>query len=60
MTDSVVIALTTCPDEAAARRVTEVLVTERLATCVNRIPGVRSSYFWNGELQDDAEVLLMM
>ena len=60
MTDSVVIALTTCSDEATARQVAEVLVTERLATCVNRIPGVQSTYFWNGALQDDAEVLLMM
>jgi periplasmic divalent cation tolerance protein len=55
-----VIALTTCPDEGLARRVAEVIVTERLATCVNRISGVRSSYFWDGALQDDAEVLLLM
>jgi periplasmic divalent cation tolerance protein len=60
MTDSAVIALSTCPDEAVARRVAEVLVTEGLATCVNRIAGVRSTYFWNGALQDDAEILLMM
>ena len=34
-------------------------MTEGLATCVNRVAGVRSTYVWKGELQDDAEVLLI-
>ncbi len=60
MTSQVILALSTCPDSAAAQRIAETLVNERLATCVNRIEGVRSTYVWNDELQDDSEVLLMI
>ena len=31
---------------------------DRLAACVNRLPGVRSTYRWQGAVHDDAEVLL--
>jgi periplasmic divalent cation tolerance protein len=58
--DEVVLALSTCPDAEVARRISETLVSERLATCVNRIQDVRSTYFWDGRLQDDAEILLMI
>ena len=60
MTDSVVVALTTCPDEATARTVAEKLLKERLATCINRIGGVQSSYVWDGRLQDEPEILLII
>jgi periplasmic divalent cation tolerance protein len=60
MTDHVIVALSTCPDEACARRLSQTLVSERLATCVNRVPGVTSTYFWDGRLQEDAEILLII
>jgi periplasmic divalent cation tolerance protein len=60
MTDQVILALTTCPDGVVAQHIAASLVNERLAACVNRIEGVRSTYVWNGELQDDGEVLLMI
>ncbi|HMN45756.1 MAG TPA: divalent-cation tolerance protein CutA [Povalibacter sp.] len=60
MTDQVIVVLSTCPDAATAQRLAETLVTERLATCVNRIEGVRSTYVWQDELQDDPEVLLVI
>jgi periplasmic divalent cation tolerance protein len=60
MTDQVILALSTCPDSAVAKHIAESLVTERLATCVNRVEGVRSTYVWNGQLQDEGEVLLMI
>jgi periplasmic divalent cation tolerance protein len=60
MTEQVILVLSTCPDESVARRIAEVLVSERLASCVNRIAGVRSSYFWDGILQDDREILLII
>jgi periplasmic divalent cation tolerance protein len=60
MTEQVIIALSTCPDETVARRIAEALVSERLATCVNRVTGVASTYFWDGRLQDDAEILLII
>lgn len=60
MTDQVIVALSTCPNEATARALAETLVTERLATCVNRLAGVTSTYFWDGRLQEDAEILLII
>jgi periplasmic divalent cation tolerance protein len=55
-----VLALSTCPDESTAQSIATALVTERLAACVNRVSGVRSTYIWDGRLQDDAEVLLII
>ena len=60
MSDQVILALTTCPDEASAQALATALVQERLATCVNRVGGLRSTYIWDGRLQDDAEILLIM
>jgi periplasmic divalent cation tolerance protein len=60
MSEQVILALTTCPDEASARQIAATLVRERLATCVNRLGGLGSTYFWDGRLQDEAEVLLMI
>ena len=50
---AVLMAFSTCPDEASAGRIAEALVSEGLAACVNRLPGVRSTYFWDGRLQDE-------
>jgi periplasmic divalent cation tolerance protein len=60
MKDQVIVALSTCPDEASARRIAALLVEERLAACVNRVPGLQSTYFWDGRLQDEAEILLII
>ena len=60
MSINVIVALTTCPDEAVAQRISGILVSERLAGCINRVPGVRSTYIWDGRLQDEAEILLIM
>jgi periplasmic divalent cation tolerance protein len=60
MTEQVIVALSSCPDEAAARRISAALVGERLATCVNRVTGMASTYFWDGRLQDEAEILLII
>ena len=57
---SAVIVLCTCPDEAAAERVTSALIDERLAACVNRICGIASTYRWRGAVCRDDEVLLLI
>ncbi|MBS0439478.1 MAG: divalent-cation tolerance protein CutA, partial [Proteobacteria bacterium] len=48
------------PDEASATRIAQALVGERLAACVNRIPGIASTYRWEGEIHDEGEVLLLI
>jgi periplasmic divalent cation tolerance protein len=56
----IVIALSTCPDDQTAAAIAEALVREGLATCINRVGGVRSTYFWDGRLQDEGEILLII
>jgi len=50
----------TCPDPATAERIAEALVSERLAACVNLVPGLTSIYRWQGQIQRDNEWLLII
>jgi periplasmic divalent cation tolerance protein len=54
------LVLCTCPDDGTAAAVSTALVEERLAACVNRLPGVRSRYRWRGQVETDDEVLLLI
>jgi periplasmic divalent cation tolerance protein len=54
------VILSTCPDTAAAERLARTLVEESLAACVNVVPGLRSIYRWNGAVQADEEVLMIV
>ncbi|GAB3380913.1 divalent-cation tolerance protein CutA [Lysobacter fragariae] len=56
----VLLVYCTCPDDASAERIAAALVTERLAACVNRLPGVQSTYRWQGQLETASEVLLLV
>lgn len=50
--------LVTHPQEGA-ERFARLLVEARVAACVNRLP-VASTYRWEGAVQEDAEVLLVV
>jgi periplasmic divalent cation tolerance protein len=54
------LALCTVPDADHAGRIAGALVEERLAACVNIVPGLVSVYHWEGAVQRDAEVLLLI
>jgi periplasmic divalent cation tolerance protein len=45
-------------DDAA--RVLRVLVEERLIACGNILPGARSVYRWQGKIEDQPEVVVLM
>jgi periplasmic divalent cation tolerance protein len=51
--------LATC-SAAEADDLAVTLLRERLIACSNVVPGVRSHYWWEGELCCDEEVLLLM
>jgi periplasmic divalent cation tolerance protein len=56
----IAIVFVTCPDGESAARLARTLVEERLAACGNLVPGLRSIYAWQGAIQDEAEVLLVL
>jgi periplasmic divalent cation tolerance protein len=60
MPDTVLLCYCHCPDAASARAIAEALVGERLAACVNRLPGIRSTYRWHDEVTTDSEDLLLI
>ena len=43
-----------------AKDLATALVREKLAACVNRIPGVESTYTWEGRVERDTEDLLIV
>ena len=43
-----------------ARDLASALVREDLAACVNRIPGIESTYTWEGRVEHDTEDLLIV
>ncbi len=59
-TDRHRVALVTVPSPADGERIGRVLVEERLAACVNVVPGVRSVYRWQGAIETADEALLLI
>jgi periplasmic divalent cation tolerance protein len=60
MSGDELVVYVTVPNEDEANRLSEALVNERLAACVNVIPRIRSVYRWEGRVQTDDELLLMI
>lgn len=58
--DDFVVVLVTVPDPASGERIATALVEERLAACVNRIPGVTSLFRWQGQVESAGEELLLV
>ena len=52
------IAITTAGSREEAEQIGRTLVEERLAACVNLLPGVTSVYRWREEMETAEEVLL--
>jgi len=54
------LVLSTCPDMQVAESLAGMLVAERLAACVNILPGARSVYEWQGKVEHEQECLLLI
>ena len=54
-----IVVLVTAGSIEEAERIARALVEERLAACVNLVPGIRSIYRWEDKIADDAEILLV-
>ncbi len=59
MTDKIIVFVT-CETREQAEKIAVAVVTEKLAACVNTLPGVRSCYVWEGKLTWSDEVLLLI
>jgi periplasmic divalent cation tolerance protein len=55
----IMMVFSTAPDAGTAERIARALVEEGLAACVNRIPGLRSTYLWGGAIHDEEEILMI-
>ncbi|PIN07220.1 hypothetical protein CDL12_20211 [Handroanthus impetiginosus] len=55
-----IVVYVTVPNKEAGKKLAESIVKERLAACVNRVPGIESIYEWKGEIQTDSEELLII
>jgi periplasmic divalent cation tolerance protein len=58
--DELLVVLCTVPDEQAAERLAHGLIEARLAACVNAISGVKSFYRWQGNLEAEAEIQVVI
>eukprot|EP00088_Acartia_fossae_P013598 TRINITY_DN1716_c0_g1_i16.p1 TRINITY_DN1716_c0_g1~~TRINITY_DN1716_c0_g1_i16.p1 ORF type:complete len:138 (-),score=11.20 TRINITY_DN1716_c0_g1_i16:262-675(-) len=53
-------AFVTAPNAEEAKKIAGGLVSGKLAACVNIIPGITSVYEWEGKIETDPEVLMMI
>ena len=58
--DGARLVLCTVPNDEVAETIARTLLDERLVACVNVVPGIRSLYRWQGKVEDDRELLLVM
>jgi periplasmic divalent cation tolerance protein len=58
--NQLVVILCTVPDEATAEKLATGLVEGRLAACVNAVPGVKSFYRWQGKIEAETEIQLLI
>lgn len=59
MTDKILV-LSACDSEESAAALARTLVEQRLAACVNILPGARSIYRWQGKIEDSPEWVLII
>src|SRR6266700_6040920 len=60
MAATALLVLTTLATEADARTLVTALVAERLIACGTLVPGARSIYRWEGEVTEEAEVVVLL
>lgn len=59
-TPDAVIILCTAPDEATAQDLAAKALGDKLAACVTLLPGATSLYYWEGKLEQEYEVQMVL
>ena len=55
-----IVVFITVPGREEGDKIGKMLVEERLAACVNVLPGITSHYIWEGKLESSPEALLVV
>lgn len=58
--NEVLVGFSTVGSEGEARALARGLVEAGVVACVNLVPGATSIYRWQGEVQEESEVMLIM
>ena len=53
------VVLVTVPSLKVARALARSALRERLAACANLVPKIESHYWWQGQIESSAEVLIL-
>ncbi len=59
MNSKYLVVFCTCPDRDTANTLARAVVGEKLAACINIVPGLASVFRWAGVVQEENEVLLV-
>ena len=57
---SFIVIFCTAGSDENARLIAHTLIEEKLAACVNILPGVNSVYRWEGKVVEEGELLLII
>jgi periplasmic divalent cation tolerance protein len=60
MAPTALVVLTTLASDRDARTLVTALLAERLIACGTLLPGARSIYRWEGEVTEEAEVVVLL
>ena len=55
-----IMLLCTCPDRETAASLAHKILQDSLAACINILPGIESVYRWQGKVEQDTEVLMLI
>ncbi|KAL6867708.1 hypothetical protein ACP4OV_015732 [Aristida adscensionis] len=55
-----IVVYVTAPNREAGKKLSQSIISEKLAACVNIVPGIESVYWWEGKVQTDGEELLII
>ena len=56
----IIVVYCTVPKKKLAKDIAKVLLKHKLAACVSQIENVRSTFSWDGEINEEKEILLMI
>lgn len=60
MSTELLLVYCTCPDPKSAETISRQLIEQGAAACVSRLPGVSSTYLWQGLIETSEEILLLI